>query len=82
MLRIREVIKVNDWTITLIANKDVLGGTWEISARDVHRVNEKRPDWNSTERHSNGVLAMDAGRAWAQAKFGNFIESAPLARGG
>lgn len=69
MLRISETIKVGDWIITLIANKCILGGDWEISARDICTQTERHPDWYCGARHPSGVKALKAGHEWAQKTF-------------
>jgi hypothetical protein len=68
MLRIRETIKIDGWTVTLVASKCVLGGDWEISARNISSESLARADWYSKDRHASGVKALDAGRAWAAAE--------------
>nr|WP_315249273.1 hypothetical protein [uncultured Duganella sp.] len=70
MLKVRETIKVNGWTITLVASKCVLGGDWSIGARDIHSGSETRANWIPEERRASAVAAINAGRAWAQQTFG------------
>lgn len=56
--------------MSLVANKDILGGTWQVSARDIRSVEGKFNDWYSPVRHETGVMAINAGRAWAEMHFG------------
>lgn len=82
MVKIRETITVNGWTITLFATKCVLAGDWSISARDMRSGAALHPDWFCEVRHPTGVAAMNAGRDWIEETFGEKLIPALLQDGG
>lgn len=56
--------------MSLVANKDILGGTWQVSARSIRSADKEFSDWYSPVRHETGVKALNAGRDWAKETFG------------
>lgn len=69
MLRIREQVTVGGWTMWLVVNRDILGGDWQVSARQIRSSEGAYSDWYSPVRHEIGVVALEAGIKWAHETF-------------